>query len=220
MKLRGFMIVVLLAASIPFWFSNYAFSAIPEVVVDANDVVKVTGDCKIVEDEAASIGKAIEIAGVANNLPVANPSSYVELEFYADAGVEYYIWVRGKSASASNDSSWIQFDGEIGTDELGVNKTEGCGGFGNWLDGLPANQYDWSSKTPVEPPVTVTFQAGGKHKMRIQPRQVVHWIDQIWLSTTQKTRPTDPAPVQKSAFQVEPRGDLLSTFWGGIKAGR
>lgn len=217
MKVYKFAIAILLGVSIFFSSSDYAFSAIPEIVVDANDVVKIVGDCKIVEDNDASIGKALEMTGAANNPLVADPSSYVELEFYADAGVEYYIWVRGKSTSASCDSSWIQFDDEIETDKLGVNNPAGCGGFGNWLDGLAPNQYDWSSKTPVEPPVTVTFQRTGKHKMRIQARQVPHWIDQIWLSTTQTTRPTDPAPMEKPVIHaLEPKRDFITT-WGSIK---
>lgn len=217
MKVYKFAVVILLGVFISFSSSDYALSAIPEVVVDANDVVKTVGDCKIVEDQEASTGKALEMAGPDNNPLIADPSSYAELEFYADAGVEYYIWVRGKSASASNDSSWIQFDDEIGTAELGVNNPEGCGGFGNWLDGLAANQYDWSSKTPVEPPVTVTFQSGRKHKMRLQARQTPHQIDQIWLSTTQKTRPLDPAPVKKAAgLALEPKRNLITT-WASIK---
>lgn len=219
MKVYKFVIAILLGVFISFSSSDYTLSAIPEIVVDADDVVKTVGDCKIVEDQEASISKCLEMAGAANNPLVADPSSYVELEFYADAGVEYYIWVRGKSASASNDSSWIQFDDETGTAELGVNNPAGCGGFGNWLDGLAANQYDWSSKTPGEPPITVTFQSGGKHRMRIQPRQVPHWIDQIWLSTTQKTRPLDPAPVVKPArLALEPKRDFIATTWASVKA--
>jgi len=217
MKVYRFVIAMLLEVSISFGSSDYALSAIPEVAIDANDVVKTVGDCKVVEDKEASIGKCLEMAGVGNNPLIADPSSYIEAEFYADAGVKYYIWVRGKSASSSNDSSWMQFDGEIGTAELGVNNPAGCGGFGNWLDGLAANQYDWSSKTPGEPPITVTFQKSGKHRMRLQARQTPHWIDQVWLSTTQKERPLDPASVKKPAFlALEPKRDFITT-WGSIK---
>lgn len=123
--------------------------------------------------------------------PLAEPTSFADFEFEAPAGT-YFIWLRGANLDNSNitDASWLQFDSDIGTTRMAPSYQHEKG-FGNWLDAFPASRYAWSSALPQEPPRTVTFSSGGKHKLRIQPRHGGHNIDQIWLSLSQKTRPTD-----------------------------
>jgi hypothetical protein len=43
----------------------------------------------------------------------------------------------------------------------------------------------------------VTFDRAAIHRLRVQLRHSPHVIDQIWLSATQKTRPTTSEPVAK-----------------------
>jgi hypothetical protein len=123
--------------------------------------------------------------------PAAEPSSFADYEFEAPAET-YFIWLRGANLDGSNitDASWIQFDKDIGTTGMAASYAHEKG-FGNWLDVFPAKTFAWASALPQEPPRIVTFAEGGKHKLRIQPRHGGHQIDQVWLSTTQKTRPTD-----------------------------
>jgi hypothetical protein len=90
-------------------------------------------------------------------------------------------------------------------------------GFGNWLDVFPAKIYAWSSALPQEPPRTVTFIESGKHKLRIQPRHGGHHLDQIWLSLTQKTRPTDLGKRKPAAGEIIINANEAARVQGSVK---
>ena len=150
--------------------------------------------------------------------PVANPADYAEFEFEAEGGKTYYIWVRGANLDGNNlsDAFWMQFDGEIGTTRLGAGHTHEKA-FGNWLDGHPAKTYAWSSALPQEPPQTVRFPTGGRHKLRIHPRHGGHHLDQIWLSTTQKEKPSDQRRHSGSPGEIVINTTEAVTLHGQIK---
>ena len=139
--------------------------------------------------------------------PRANPDDFAEYEFAAVAGQPYTIWVRGKNLDGKNtsDAFWMQFDDEIGTTRLAASYAHPKG-FGNWLDRFPAGRYAWSSALPQDPPQTVTFNRGGQHRLRIQPRHPHHRLEQIWLSTTQKTL---PEPSQRAPKPGEGPGEVV-----------
>ena len=122
--------------------------------------------------------------------PRADPEDFAEFEFAAGPDKAYTIWVRGKNLDGDNasDAFWMQFDDDIGTTRRGAGYSHPKG-FGNWLDRFPAGTYAWSSALPQDPPRTITFERGGKHRLRIQPRHPRHVLDRIWLSTSQKTLP-------------------------------
>ncbi|MEK7399546.1 MAG: hypothetical protein AAB116_21600 [Candidatus Poribacteria bacterium] len=187
-----------------------------EVMLNANSIIKKSdAGVAVVNDKDASIGKAMEFTAGANNPLSPNPTTYVDMEFTASAG-KYNIWLRAKSdGDTSTDSLWIQFDDEIGTDK---GDRYPARGLGNWIDVHPAGEYVWASNEVIPPDgptvVSYTFEKGGKHTLRIQPRQVPHRIDQIWLSTTQDKYPKDNRPV--GGFAVEYKGKLAAT-WAGVK---
>jgi hypothetical protein len=149
--------------------------------------------------------------------PAANPSNFADFEFEAPAGA-YFIWLRGANLDGSNitDASWIQFDKDIGTTRM-ASSYEHEKGLGNWLDVFPAKTYAWSSALPQEPPRTVTFTEGGKHKLRVQPRHGGHNLDQIWLSATQKTRPTELGKRNASAGEIIINATKTSNLQGSVK---
>lgn len=216
MNLYSFnLIEILLLITISFIFIGSVSSA--EVVLDFRSITTMTKDgVAIVDDADASLGKAIELQSGANNPLVANPTVYFEMEFTAPAGL-YYIWVRAKSdGDTGTDSMWIQFDDEIGTDKGNRFPQRG---IGNWLDVFPAGKYVWASNEVIPPDgptvESFTFEKEGKHRLRTQPRQVPHRIDQIWLSTTQKERPKHNNPIR--AMSVEPLGKLTTT-WARFKS--
>lgn len=128
--------------------------------------------------------------------PLANPADYAEFEFEAGAGRAFTIWVRGRNLDGkkTSDAFWMQFDEDIGTTNMAASYSHPMG-FGNWLDRFPARTSAWSSALPQDAPRTVTFARGGKHRLRIQPRQPGHVLEQIWLSTAQKVL---PPPEQKA----------------------
>ncbi len=129
---------------------------------------------------------------------LADPPDAAEFELQADAGKTYYIWARGRAleANSRSDAFWVQFDDAIGTDRLGPGYTNDFG-VGNWLDGDSGLTYSWSSGRPQDPPLTVRFDRAGTHRLRIQPRDPTHRLDQLWLSATRQELPRSSAAVPK-----------------------
>jgi hypothetical protein len=143
---------------------------------------------RLVNDEEASIGRAIEFFSGANQRAESQPKVYIEMRFSAPAG-RYFVWLRGKSDSNSGytDSVWLQVDDQIGTSTRSVR-------LGNWLDVHPAGVYGWAGDT--DDPVAVVLKHTGDHTIRIQPRQTTHRIDQIWLSRSQLRIPNTSRPIK------------------------
>jgi glucan biosynthesis protein C len=143
---------------------------------------------QVVRDEEASIGKAVEFTSGANQRVEPQPDVYIEMRFSAPAG-RYYVWLRGKTDmdNGYTDSVWLQVDDQIGTRIRSVR-------LGNWLDVHPAGVYGWAGDT--DDPVSVVLKHTGEHTIRIQPRQVPHRIDQIWLSRSQNRMPNTTRPIR------------------------
>jgi signal transduction histidine kinase len=143
---------------------------------------------RVVNDGEASIGKAIEFSSGANQRAESKPNVYVEMRFSAPAG-RYIVWLRGKTDldSGYTDSVWAQVDDQIDTQNKGVR-------LGNWWDVHPVGVYGWASDT--EDPIAIVLKHSGDHTIRIQPRQVPHRIDQIWLSRSQHQIPNTLEPIR------------------------
>jgi hypothetical protein len=120
---------------------------------------------------------------------LSNPASYVELQFTAQAGTAYRLWIRGKAQDDSpyNDSFFVQFNdsvddqgvakSRIGTTSAEVINLEDC--FGCGLSGWGWQDNGWG--VDVLGPL-VYFSTSGTHTLRIQPREDGLSIDQIVLS--------------------------------------
>jgi len=143
---------------------------------------------RVVNDAAASGGRAIEFFSGANQQAESRPEAYVEMRFSAPAG-RYIVWARGKTDinNGYTDSVWVQVDDQIGTRHRSVR-------MGNWLDVHPAGVYGWAGDT--DDPVAVVLKHTGDHTLRIQPRQTPHRIDQIWLSRFQNRLPGTNQPIE------------------------
>ena len=142
---------------------------------------------RVINDEEASSGRAIEFYSGANQRAVSQPEVYIEMRFSAPAG-RYFVWLRGKTDidSGYTDSVWLQVDNQIGTRTRSVR-------MGNWLDVHPAGVYGWAGDT--DDPIAVVLKHTGEHTIRIQPRQTPHRIDQIWLSQSQRQIPNTSEPI-------------------------
>ncbi len=136
---------------------------------------------RVVNDQEASKGKAIEFFSGANDRHESQPKVFIEMHFSAPAG-RYFIWLRGKSEinNVYTDSVWLQVDDQIGTRKGSVR-------LGNWLDVHPVGVYGWASDT--DDPISIELKHTGAHRIRIHPRQTPHRIDQIWLSRNQNRIP-------------------------------
>ncbi|HKY29210.1 MAG TPA: endonuclease/exonuclease/phosphatase family protein [Pyrinomonadaceae bacterium] len=123
--------------------------------------------------------------------PKANPTDYVELNFYASAGIPYRLWMRGKATNNSpyNDSVFIQFSGSvnssgsavyrIGTTSATEYNLEDCSGC--TLSGWGWQDNGWG--TGVLGP-QIFFQSTGTQTIRIQVREDGLSIDQVVLSAS------------------------------------
>jgi hypothetical protein len=142
---------------------------------------------RMIDDEDASIGKAIEFVSGAVERPEPQPEFYIDMSFSAPAG-QYFVWLRGKSDKNNNytDSVWLQTDDQIGTSKGNM--------MGNWMDIHPVGVYGWAGER--HHPICIHLKRDGEHRIRIQPRQTPHRIDQIWLSRSQSRIPDKAVPIQ------------------------
>jgi peptidoglycan/LPS O-acetylase OafA/YrhL len=160
-----------------------------DIILNAKSITSQSSTgVRVVKDDEASIGQAIEFYSGANQRVESQPTVYVEMDFSAPAG-RYIVWLRGKSDinSGYTDSVWLQVDDHIGAQGRSVR-------LGNWLDVHPAGVYGWASDT--DDPITIELKHTGNHKIRIQPRQTPHRIDQIWLSRNQPRIPNTDIPIK------------------------
>jgi len=160
-----------------------------DIILNAESITRQSSTgVRVVKDEEASIGQAIEFYSGANQRAESQPTVYVEMDFSAPEG-RYIVWLRGKTDinSGYTDSVWLQVDDHIGAQGRSLR-------LGNWLDVHPAGVYGWASDT--DDPITIELKHTGDHKIRIQPRQTPHRIDQIWLSRTQTRIPNTVKPIK------------------------
>jgi glucan biosynthesis protein C len=142
----------------------------------------------VVNDEETSIGKAIEFSSGANQKVESQPKVFVDMRFSASPG-RYFVWLRGKTDvnSGYTDSVWAQVDDQIGTQSESFR-------LGNWWDVHPYGVYGWASD--ADNPIAVALKHSGEHTIRIQPRQIPHRIDRIWLSRSQNRIPNTQKPIR------------------------
>jgi len=160
-----------------------------DILINAESITnRLSAGVRVVNDEKASIGKAIEFFSGANNRIDARPKDYFETHFSAPAG-RYFVWLRGKSDADSEmtDSIWLQVDNQIGTQQGSVH-------LGNWNSFHPVGVYAWASDVHI--PLVILLKHTGDHIIRIQPRQIPHRIDQIWLSRFQHRIPNTFRPIR------------------------
>jgi glucan biosynthesis protein C len=160
-----------------------------DILLDSKSITgRSSTGIRMVNDQEASKGQAIELISGANEQAVSNPEVYFEMQFSAPAG-RYFIWLRGKTDidNGYTDSVWLQADDQIGIQGKSVR-------LGNWLDVHPAGSYGWAGDT--DDPIFIELKHTGDHTIRIQPRQIPHKIDQILLSRTQHRIPNTGDPIK------------------------
>ncbi|HXG91540.1 MAG TPA: endonuclease/exonuclease/phosphatase family protein [Blastocatellia bacterium] len=166
-----------------------------DVVIWASDVpaTNIWGKWSKVFDASAAGQTALNNpdAGAAKlSAPLANPTSYFDMTFNAQAGVPYHLWIRGKAQNDfwGNDSVFVQFSGS--TDSTGaavyrigttsgttVNIEDGSGaGLSGW--GWQDNGWGIGVMGPQ-----IYFASTGAQTLRVQVREDGISIDQIVLSS-------------------------------------
>jgi phosphatidylserine/phosphatidylglycerophosphate/cardiolipin synthase-like enzyme len=242
-----------LTATSPVWSFTTTGSAPPppppggdDIILYASGATARAGNWRVVSDGSAAGGAAMQHpdAGAAKVTSASsNPSHYFEVQFDAEAGRGYRLWMRGKAASNlwSNDSVFVQFAGSvtsggsatwrIGTTSATEYNLEDCGGCG--LSGWGWQDNGWG--IGVMGPL-VYFATTGPQRMRIQTREDGLSIDQIVLSpstylnvapgalkndntilskTSGSTSEPPPPPPATSSGEVVLRASDVSVLAGG-----
>ena len=183
----------------------------------------VTGEWTFQQDTTAAGGWIVrepDLGAPKVTTPAADPDSYFELEFLAQANTQYQLWMRMKADNDSyqNDSVWVQFSDSVdaagnpmwrigSTDATGV-VLEDCGGCGE-------HGWGWNDNGYGAPGTPVMFATSGWHTIRIQQREDGISIDQIVLSSS-KWAATAPgankndATVLPQAYAVPAGGQPLA----------
>ena len=150
----------------------------------------VAGLWQIVADASAASGRRLYNAD--HGAPKATaasiaPASYADLEFYAEKGKAYRLWMRGRADANNwaNDSAFVQFSDaidatgvpiwRIGTTSATTVQIEAgtSAGLAGW--GWASNAYGGLGQL-------VSFATTGTHTIRLQIREDGMSIDQIVLS--------------------------------------
>jgi hypothetical protein len=161
------------------------------VVLYASEGTRV-GNYQVVSDGSAAGGARLHNpdAGAAKlTSALASPGTYVEMQFTAQAGVAYRLWIRGRAQNDDpfNDSIFVQFNdsvdaqgvakSRIGTTSSEVINLEDCFACGLSAWGWQDNGWGVGELGPL-----VYFATTGTHTLRIQVREDGLSIDQIVLS--------------------------------------
>ena len=163
-----------------------------DVVLYASEASVRVGNWQVVSDSTAAGGARLansDLGGAKLTDALANPSSYFEMTFPAQAGTPYRLWIRGKAQNNSpyNDSIFAQFSGStdatgsalyrIGTTSSTCINLEENSGFGlsNW--GWQDNGWGINVFGSL-----IYFQSTGTQTLRIQAREDGLSVDQIVLS--------------------------------------
>jgi hypothetical protein len=121
--------------------------------------------------------------------PLASPTNYFELNFSAEAGLPYRLWIRGRADADywGNDSIFVQFSGSvnssgspvwrIGTTSATEYNLEDCSGCGLAAWGWQDNGWGVNVQGPL-----IRFETTGTQSIRVQTREDGLSIDQIVLS--------------------------------------
>jgi hypothetical protein len=119
--------------------------------------------------------------------PSASGSDYFEVQFTAEAGVPYHLWVRSQAVNDhwQNDSVFVQFSDSvdaggnpvwrIGSDSASVISLEECSGCGEQGWGWNDNKYDGFA-------APIYFAKSGPQTIRVLRREDGISVDQIVLS--------------------------------------
>jgi hypothetical protein len=127
---------------------------------------------------------------------LAAPASYVEVKFYAAAGVPYQLWfrMRAEGDSYANDSMFVQFSGAVDAFGNTVNRIGTTSSADVILEegsGKNVSGWGWNDAHYGALAAPVYFATTGLQTIRIQQREDGIMWDQMILSsaTYRSTRP-------------------------------
>ncbi len=188
---------------------------IDQIVLLPRDVRERGGEWTLARDGQASSGSALEAART--NYRIRRLPTGFEYEplrgrpaaiftFAADGDKDYFVWMRGRSTA--KDQNELK-NNEVALEFLNARLSRRCPDVGRTSESAfvysfpPHAGYGWvcgyAESRSEGRPLYVRFAQGGQQVLRLYAVEAPVRIDAIWLSATQKTRP--------SAEQGPPRAE-------------
>lgn len=192
-------------------FAASAFAQPADVILHTAHA-RLNGNWAAVPDVTAADGVRVSNADQgASKLTTAAaaPGDYFELDFQAEAGVPYRLWLRGIAAknSYSNDSVFVQFSDSvdsignarfrIGTTGATIFSLEDCSGCGVSGWGWNDNYYGAAVGD------LIYFATSGAHTIRVQVREDGLSLDHVVLSPATYAFSAPGAAKQDSTILAE-----------------
>ena len=161
-----------------------------EVILHARDASTIVGNWNAVPDPSAAGGTRLwnpDQGAAKLTAASANPASYFELTFNAEAGRPYRLWVRGRADNNAwtNDSVFVQFSGTVsewGTPETRIGTTAASSLSIEEGSGMGLSGWGWQDTGYGTAAPPIYFAVSGLQKIRIQQREDGVSIDQVVLS--------------------------------------
>ena len=159
-----------------------------EIVLWATEATEVRG-WSVVPDSGAAGGARLATwnAGEKETTPLASPLVFFDLEFEAEAGRPYRLWVRGRAEPehSFNDSVYVQFSGSTSADGRPVHRIGTTSAATVILEeflhaGLSG--WAWADSGWEAAGAPIYFEKSGPQRLRVQLRQDGVSLDQIVLS--------------------------------------
>jgi hypothetical protein len=152
----------------------------------------ITGEWTLQQDTTAAGGWMVrepDQGAPKVTTPAADPDSYFELEFLAQANTQYQLWMRMKADNNSyqNDSVWVQFSDSVdgaGNPLWRIGSADATGVVLEDCNGCGEQGWGWNDNGYGTAPTPVMFATSGWHTIRIQQREDGISIDQIVLSSS------------------------------------
>lgn len=119
--------------------------------------------------------------------PLAAPSSYVDVRFYAAAGVPYRFWMRTQAHNDAwtNDSLYVQFSGRVDASGNPIDRIGTTDGTSIMLEegsGAGVAGWGWNDENYGGVAGPIYFATSGVQTLRIQQREDGVMWDQIVIS--------------------------------------
>jgi hypothetical protein len=164
----------------------------PEVVLYASDIAAsaIHGDWSRVPVAGAAGGVVLYnpdrgVPKITSALQA--PASYVDVQFHAERGVPYHLWLRLRSTgnASGNDSVYVQFSGAVdssGAPLYRIGTASGGSVILQDFNGAPLSGWGWNDNGWASFAAPVYFAVSGTQMLRLQPREDGVFIDQIVIS--------------------------------------
>jgi hypothetical protein len=131
--------------------------------------------------------------------------SYVQFTFFAEGSKDYWVWLRGKSLPEdANHTTTAEVAAEFPSGQLNpqntpiaIDKILGGDRAHNFTGFFKFPGFGWIGGNGEHPeqgkvdevPLSLRFPRSGMQTLKLHAIQAPAWIDAIWISATQRTRP-------------------------------